>query len=732
LSEDFPAQLAGFRAGSLMAGYRLEAQIGAGGMAVVFRALDERLGRLVALKILAPALAADASFRRRFIAESRAAAAVDDPHIIPVYEAGEAAGVLFIAMRFVGGGDLRQVLEREGPMPPGRVAAFVAPVASALDAAHRAGLVHRDVKPANILVDASQDRPEHVYLSDFGVSKGAISSVSLTGTGQFVGTPDYSAPEQIQGRAVDGRTDQYALACVAYQLLTGATPFGRDQGMAVLLAHLSEPPPPLSSRRPDLPGEAAEVLARGMAKVPEKRYGSCRDFAEALRVALGLAPYHSLGPAPAAVHPQTQTAAPRPELAGPDLAGTGKAAVLGGPEATATADWAPGREPTGPAHGPAAAKDPGVGPASTPDPLAGQGAVIPAGRRKARKAWALIASAAVAVGLTAAVINLNRAPPAADADAARVYSGVSYGFGNPDAIAVDGGYVWVASLGGSVTELNADNGSRVRTLSGASYGFSSPEGIAVDGTHVWVTNLGGGGGNGSVTELNASNGSWVRTLSGGSYGFNGPWGIATDGTHVWVDNYGRASTGDSVTELNASNGSWVRTVRGIKAPYSVAVQGGHVWVANGDSVTELNADNGSRVRTLSGAGYGFNGTQAIAVSGTRVWVANYGGGADGNGSVTELNASNGSVVQILSNASYGFDSPQGITVDGTHVWIADGGSASSSGGSVTELNAANGSWVRTLTGGSYGFADPWAIAVDGARVWVANHQGNSVTELPTG
>jgi hypothetical protein len=733
LSEDFPAHLAGFKAGLLVAGYRLEAQVGAGGMAVVFRALDERLGRLVALKILAPALAADASFRRRFIAESRAAAAVDDPHIIPVYEAGEAAGVLFIAMRFVRGGDLRQVLEREGPLPPGRVAAFVAPVASALDAAHRAGLVHRDVKPANILVDAPQDRPEHVYLSDFGVSKGAISSVSLTGTGHFVGTPDYSAPEQIQGRAVDGRTDQYALACVAYQLLTGATPFERDQGMAVLLAHLSEPPPPVSSRRPDLPGDADEVLARGMAKVPEKRYRSCRDFAEALREALGLAPYHhSLGSAPAADHPRTLTAAaPQRELFGPDLAGTGKAAVLGGPEAAATTDRAPGGEPTSPVDVPAAAKDTAIAPAFTPGPFVGQGEIVPAGRRKARKAWALIVSAAAAVGLTAALINLNRAP--SHADAARAYSGGSYGFGNPDAIAVDGGHVWVASLGGSVTELNAANGSRVRTLSGGSYGFSSPEGIATDGIHVWVTNLGGGAnGDGSVTELNASDGRWVRTLSGGSYGFNGPWGIATDGTHVWVDNYGRASTGDSVTELNASNGSRVRTLYGIKAPYSVAVRGGHVWIANGDSVTELNAANGSRVRTLSGASYGFNGTQAIAVSGTRVWVANYGGGAVGNGSVTELNAGNGSVVQILSNASYGFDSPQGITMDGTHVWIADGGGDSSSGGSVTELNAANGGWVRTLSGASYGFADPWAIAVDGTHVWVANHQGNSVTELPAG
>ena len=219
-------------------------------MAVVFRARDERLGLLVALKILAPALAADREFRRRFIAESRAAATVDDPHIIPVYEADEAGGVLFIAMRFVRGGDLRLVLEREGALAPARAAAFISPVASALDAAHDVGLVHRDVKPANILVDARPGRPDHGSPSDFGVSKRAPRRASPTGTGQFLGTPDYSAPEQIEGKVVDGRTDQYALACVAYELLTGTTPFERDQGMAVLLAHLSQSPPSLCSRRP--------------------------------------------------------------------------------------------------------------------------------------------------------------------------------------------------------------------------------------------------------------------------------------------------------------------------------------------------------------------------------------------------------------------------------------------------------------------------------------------------
>ena len=313
MSEDFPA-LTGFRSGSLMAGYRLEAQAGAGGMAVVFRARDERLGRLVALKILVPALTADTAFRRRFIAESRAAAAVDDPHIIPVYEAGEANGVLFIAMRFVMGGDLRQVLEREGPLKPGRAAELISPVASALDAAHAAGLVHRDVKPANILVDARAGRPDHVYLSDFGVSKGAVSSVSLTGTGQFLGTPAYSAPEQIRGLAVDGRTDQYALACVAYQLLSGELPYERDQGMAVLLAHLSEPPPSLTARRPDLPEAAGRVLARALAKSPENRFGSCGAFADALRMALRLTPYDPDGSAAVPAHRETRLVSPPVEL----------------------------------------------------------------------------------------------------------------------------------------------------------------------------------------------------------------------------------------------------------------------------------------------------------------------------------------------------------------------------------------------------------------------------------
>jgi len=285
--------LTGLVPGSRVAGYVLERRVGAGGTAAVYRARDERLGRVVALKLLSAELTEDEGFRKRFLREARAVAAVDHPHIIPVYEAGEADGVLFIAMRFVAGSDLRVVVGQEGALAPERAAAFFSPVASALDAAHGSGLVHRDVKPANILVDAGPGRPEHVYLSDFGLARGMLSSSGLTRAGQFVGTPDYAAPEQISGRAVDGRADQYSLACVAYMLLTGSVLFERDQPMAVLYAHVFEPPPRVSKRRPDLPAAVDQVLAKALAKAPGHRYDSCGAFSDVLREALGVGPYGS-------------------------------------------------------------------------------------------------------------------------------------------------------------------------------------------------------------------------------------------------------------------------------------------------------------------------------------------------------------------------------------------------------------------------------------------------------
>ena len=275
--------------GSRIAGYLIEEQVGAGGMAVVYRARDEVLGRPVAVKVLSPALASDQEFRTRFLRESRAVAAVDEPHIVPVYGAGDAGGILYIASRFVAGGDLSRVQRAAaGPLPPVQVTDIISQVASALDAAHAIGLVHRDVKPGNILLEQIPGRPDHAYLSDFGLSKSATDATGLTAIGRFMGTPDYSAPEQITGAAIDGRADQYSLACVAFSLLAGAVPFGRGDSMARLFAHVNSPVPALTSILPGLPPAVDGVLARGMAKNPVERYGSCAAFASALRGALGM------------------------------------------------------------------------------------------------------------------------------------------------------------------------------------------------------------------------------------------------------------------------------------------------------------------------------------------------------------------------------------------------------------------------------------------------------------
>lgn len=275
--------------GSQIAGYLIGEQIGAGGMAVVFRARDEVLGRLAAVKVIAPSMANDEEFRARFLRESRMVAAVDSLHIIPVYAAGEAEGLLYIATRFVAGGDLAGLLRRSGGrLDPDRAASLVAQVASALDAAHAAGLVHRDVKPQNILVDSVPERPEHAFLSDFGLSKGTQSATRLTADGQFLGTPDYSSPEQIRGGDVDGRADQYSLACVAYVLITGELPFPRSDTVATMFAHLQEAVPLVTRLRPELSPAVNGVIARALAKAPTDRYRRCADFAAALQEAVDL------------------------------------------------------------------------------------------------------------------------------------------------------------------------------------------------------------------------------------------------------------------------------------------------------------------------------------------------------------------------------------------------------------------------------------------------------------
>jgi pimeloyl-ACP methyl ester carboxylesterase len=264
-----------------IAGYELEELAGRGGMGAVYVARDERLGRRVALKVVAPELATDERFRERFLREWRIAASLEHPNIVPIHGAGEENGQLYLAMRYVDGTDLRALLAREGTLDPARALRIAAQVASALDAAATQGLVHRDVKPANVLLDAR----DHAYLCDFGLTKDVASPGGLTATGQLVGTLDYIAPEQIRGEAVDARADQYALACVLYECLAGAPPFKRDTEAQALWAHMQEDPPPL----PGLP-QLDPVLARGLAKDPAERYETCADLLGSAQTALGLAP----------------------------------------------------------------------------------------------------------------------------------------------------------------------------------------------------------------------------------------------------------------------------------------------------------------------------------------------------------------------------------------------------------------------------------------------------------
>jgi serine/threonine-protein kinase len=323
--------------GSRVGQYVIEQRVGSGGMAVVFSARDESLGRMVALKVLSPTLAHDEEFRRRFLRESRSVAAVEESHIVPVYGAGESDGVLYLATRFVPGGDLGTLLRREGrPFAPDRAASLISQIASALDAAHHAGLVHRDVKPGNVLIDSTPGRPEHAYLADFGLSKVASSATGLTASGVFMGTPDYCAPEQITGKPpVSARSDQYSLACVAFCLLCGTVPFGRGDTIPTLFAHVQDPVPSLAALRPGLPAAVDAVMATAMAKDPAARFRSCGDFAAALQAALR-APVQAPTPAWGSASGPGQAAVALPP-------GTGN---LG------THAWAPGTIPAAGSAGP--------------------------------------------------------------------------------------------------------------------------------------------------------------------------------------------------------------------------------------------------------------------------------------------------------------------------------------------------------------------------------------------
>jgi hypothetical protein len=334
--------------GTTLGGYRIEQMAGRGGMGVVYRAEQLALGRQVALKVISPELAEDPDFRERFKHESRIAASIDHPNIIAVYEAGEVDGLLFLSMRYVEGTDLRGLIREGGRLSTQRAAGILTQVAAALDAAHARGLVHRDVKPANVLIAAGE--ADHAYLTDFGLTKHLASARGLTNTGQWVGTADYVAPEQIQGEPIDARTDVYALGCMFFEMLTGEVPFPRDSQVAKIYAHLSEPPPRVDTSALGVPPELDDVVRRAMAKRPDERFPSAGDLARAVVAAIEQRPLEepertvatgSAAPIPSGARSTRVMAPPGPARRTPAwlpaaLAGAVLALFVGGAVALAT------------------------------------------------------------------------------------------------------------------------------------------------------------------------------------------------------------------------------------------------------------------------------------------------------------------------------------------------------------------------------------------------------------
>lgn len=272
------------RIGGEFAGYRIDALIGRGGMSEVYRAENPRLEKKVAIKVLSAELAGDQLFHERFLRESRMAASLEHPHVLPIFDAGEENGVPYIVMRYIEGPDLKELVEREGRLSLERVVTIIEQVGGALDSAHAKGLVHRDVKPANVLIDGGTNGSgDHAFLSDFGVAKHSLTASGLTHTGHFVGTIDYVSPEQIEGKELDGRTDVYSLGCVLYESLAGIPPFDRDSNVAMIYAHLLDAPPAISDQRIDLPAPIDAIVAKALSKDREERFQTCGALAAELR-----------------------------------------------------------------------------------------------------------------------------------------------------------------------------------------------------------------------------------------------------------------------------------------------------------------------------------------------------------------------------------------------------------------------------------------------------------------
>jgi len=559
--------------GSEIAGHRLDAVAGRGGMGVVYRATQLRLNRQVALKLIAADLASDPSFRERFEHESEIAAQIEHPHVIPLYEAGEQDGQLYITMRYVDGTDLRAMIEREGAIEPRKAAQILAQVCGALDAAHARALVHRDIKPANVLIAGTAEEP-FAYLTDFGLTKQAATTGGMTKTGMFVGTLDYIAPEQLQGGPVDARADVYALGCMLYQMLTGRVPYVRDTEPAKIWAHMQEPPPSLREVAPQVPTAFDEVISRAMAKKPEDRYPSAGDLARAAKAAaadrtLGESDERSVAVGQAA--PQTAAGGVGPTAYAQQPPGTyGGQAAPGWGQGTQQAGYGgPPSYPTGPG---------GAYPAGG---YPSQPGYAPAQKKSKLPLIALIGGTALAA-IIAFVVVLALAGGGGDdgGNAAGEVVGQPIRIGKgPRDIAFGGGAVWTANLDDN-TVSRIDPGTSKATNIPVKDLF--PFEVDFDDNAVWVS------GPSQIQKIDPATNEVTGTVTdtGGDVA-----SVAAGDGYLWIAH----DKEDTVTKVSESTlepeGDPIKVG---DRPLSIAVGEGGVWVSNyGDStVTKIESATG--------------------------------------------------------------------------------------------------------------------------------------------
>jgi DNA-binding beta-propeller fold protein YncE len=554
--------------GTHFADYQIEGLAGRGGMGVVYRAVQRSPRRPVALKVVAPELAGDANFRTRFEREIEVAAAIEHPNVIPIYGAGEVGDQFFIAMRFVEGSDLRTVIERQGRLDAEDAVRFVRQIGKALDEAHRRGLVHRDVKPGNMLLAHGGD---HVYLTDFGLTKRIASGSALTRTGEVVGTVDYLSPEQIEGMEADARVDVYALGCVLYHLLTGEVPFPRDTEVARMYAHLHHPPPRPSALVPGAPPGLDDVVARAMAKQPDDRYPSAGDLGRAAEAAL-------VGASPVAER----------------SVASGEAAPVDDRARTVRQAGDITSEATRP--GPSAPR-----PERTQEPRARGG-----GRRLAVLSAAL--ATLVAGGALAAVLagdDDNGDGRVREPTVTRI-SNVGDG---PDGVTVPSGgeevYVTLADQG-AVRRIDP---SLNETTGEATPVGRNPDSIAVAGDDAWVTISG----DGMLRRLQIGGGA----IAPGREVYLGrrPEGLALGPKVVWVATFGA----DLVVPVHRETNRRLQGVGVRRGPRDVEVGSDWVWVTNSAarSVTRLDRREPQRQETFLLDGQ----PHAVEIAAGSVWVS---------------------------------------------------------------------------------------------------------------